>query len=46
MPAGVGGASVTPGTGITDAACPQPASTSTAVSPMPSSLRIVITGTR
>ena len=27
MPAGVGGASVTPGIGITDAACPQPAST-------------------
>ncbi|BCI51310.1 hypothetical protein NIIDNTM18_05880 [Mycolicibacterium litorale] len=32
IPAGVGGASVTPGVGTTEAACPHPANTTTVVS--------------
>jgi hypothetical protein len=44
MPAGVGGASVTPGAGITDAACAQPLSSTAAASTAGSFFAQALTG--
>jgi hypothetical protein len=43
MPAGAGGANVTPGVGSTDDACPQPVNTAAAVSMTPIFAQALIT---